>query len=172
MKHSTAAEGIGCYIDFFFLTLTENKHSIERCAEDHRENSLASSTPDELHNQECPDGEKTNGDGRLNGNHASSSDDADMAKGRPMSPTTLALMCDEQDTMFMAASSSNNRLIGQDNCVSSSQLTEVYAEQERIVLAKFRDCLNRLITCGEIKGNALALSGLNGYYLSFIFCIN
>ncbi|KAJ6698823.1 TESMIN/TSO1-RELATED [Salix purpurea] len=82
-------------------------------------------------------------------------DSADMPKGRPMSPGTLALMCDEQDTIFMAAASPNG-LMGY-GCNSSSQLpcrqgmTEAHAEQERIVLTKFRDCLNRLITFGEIK---------------------
>lgn len=89
----------------------------------------------------------------------SNSDGADVPKGRPMSPATLALMCDEQDTMFMSAASPNG-LMG-DRCNTSSQLpngqgmTEVYAEQERIVLTKFRDCLNRLITFGEIKGKSI-----------------
>ena len=85
-----------------------------------------------------------------------SSDGSDMPKGRPMSPGTLALMCDEQDTMFMAAASPNG-IMGH-GCSTYSELpyaqgmTEIYAEQERIVLTKFRDCLNRLITFGEIKG--------------------
>ncbi|WVZ25781.1 hypothetical protein V8G54_004325 [Vigna mungo] len=35
----------------------------------------------------------------------SCSDGADVPKGRPMSPGTLALMCDEQDTMFMTSAS-------------------------------------------------------------------
>lgn len=71
-----------------------------------------------------------------------------------MSPSTLALMCDEGDTMFTSNNSSDGLVVHN----SSSQLpseqgeTETYAEQERIVLTKFRECLNRLITLGEIKG--------------------
>lgn len=72
-----------------------------------------------------------------------------------MSPSTLALMCDEQDTMFTTAASPN-RLEVHYNVSSQLPLepgtTEAYEEQERIVLTKFRDCLNRLITLGEIKG--------------------
>ncbi|KAB5552628.1 hypothetical protein DKX38_009939 [Salix brachista] len=84
---------------------------------------------------------------RSSANHADegapddcSLDGADMPKGRPMSPGTLALMCDEQDTIFMAAASPNG-LMGY-GCNSSSQLpcgqgmTEAHAEQERIVLTK------------------------------------
>lgn len=90
----------------------------------------------------------------------SSSDGADVPKGRPMSPGTLALMCDEVDAMFMASASSDG-LMGHGN--TSSQLpdgqgmTEVFTEQERIVLTKLRDCLNRLITFGEIKGKLISL---------------
>jgi hypothetical protein len=95
----------------------------------------------------------------------SCSDGADVPKGRPMSPGTLALMCDEQDTMFMRASSP----IGPMNhaCNTSSQfpsgqgVTEVYAEQERIVLTQFRDFLNRVITMGEINGNIFLSSSYN-----------
>ncbi|KAM7259780.1 hypothetical protein ACFE04_015521 [Oxalis oulophora] len=85
------------------------------------------------------------------------SDGDDAPKSRSMSPGTLALMCDEQDTMLMSSSSSPLNGLRPHKSRSASQLpsgqdtTEVYAEQERIVLTKFRDCLNRLITCGEIK---------------------
>ncbi|KAL6496568.1 hypothetical protein OROGR_029826 [Orobanche gracilis] len=84
----------------------------------------------------------------------SGSVEAYVSKGRPMSPSTLALMCDEEDTMFTSTASISGLVV--DNSVSShlreeQGLTEAYAEQERIVLTKFRDCLNRLITLGEIK---------------------
>ena len=91
----------------------------------------------------------------------SSSDGADVPKGRPMSPGTLALMCDEQDTFMTAASPMGTMAHG---CNTSSQfpygqgMTEVYAEQERIVLTKFRDFLNRVITMGEINGKLLFCS--------------
>lgn len=86
---------------------------------------------------------------------------SDVSKGRPMSPSTLALMCDEGDTMFTAAASSNGLVDRNNNNVSAELLdeqgvTEAYTEQERIVLTKFRDCLNRLITLGEIKGKFLS----------------
>ncbi|KAK6248549.1 hypothetical protein QUC31_020114 [Theobroma cacao] len=143
-------------------TLADQRSLTEKRAEDQTETSLASSTQDRLQSQKDSDAEKTTADDCSSANQAdkagpedSSSDGADMPKGRPMSPGTLALMCDEQDTMFMAAASPNG-IMGH-GCSTSSQLpygqgmTEIYAEQERIVLTKFRDCLNRLITFGDIK---------------------
>ncbi|KAK8660576.1 hypothetical protein V6N13_051498 [Hibiscus sabdariffa] len=143
-------------------TLSDQRNLTEKRAEDHAETSIASSTQDRLQSQKDSDAEKIMVDDCSSANQAdkagpeeSSSDGADMPKGRPMSPGTLALMCDEQDTMFMATASPH-RSMGH-GCSTSSQLpygqgmTEIYAEQERIVLTKFRDCLNRLITFGEIK---------------------
>lgn len=122
-------------------------------------------TEDRLQSQKESDTQKAVTDDCSTANQAdkispedSNSDGVDGPKGRPMSPGTLALMCDEQDTMFMSAASPNG-LMG-DGCDTSSQLpnghgmTEVYAEQERIVLAKFRGCLNMLITRGELKGKS------------------
>ncbi|KAL8498015.1 hypothetical protein ACS0TY_021383 [Phlomoides rotata] len=87
------------------------------------------------------------------------SDGADLSKGRPMSPSTLALMCDEGDTMFTSNTSSDGLVA--HNALSQLPYeqgeTETYAEQERIVLTKFRECLNRLITLGEIKGKFISL---------------
>ncbi|XP_047313516.1 protein tesmin/TSO1-like CXC 5 isoform X2 [Impatiens glandulifera] len=60
----------------------------------------------------------------------------------PMSPETLALMCDENDKNLVPASSTIPYLEG---------LSEVYAEQERMVLTKFRCCLSRIVTLGEIR---------------------
>lgn len=83
-------------------------------------------------------------------------DGADVSQERPMSPGTLALMCDEKDPMFMAAPSANgltghgyNRSL-QLPC--GEGMTEIYAELEKFVLITFHNCLNRIITCGEIKG--------------------
>ncbi|CAH9131313.1 unnamed protein product [Cuscuta epithymum] len=81
-------------------------------------------------------------------------DAVDVPTQRPMSPGTLALMCDEQNTVFSAGSPNESTSLC---CATSSQMShgkampEVYAEQERIVLTKFRDCLNRLITLGKLK---------------------
>ena len=137
-------------------------------AEDRGESSAAPSAQDRFQIPKESKTEKAVVDNCSSGNnaekispHDSNSDGADVSKGRPMSPGTLALMCDEQDAMFMASSSPKG-LMG-NGCNTSSQLphgqgvSEVYAEQERVVLTKLRDCLNRLITLGEIKGKVLFL---------------
>ncbi|PKA59056.1 Protein tesmin/TSO1-like CXC 5 [Apostasia shenzhenica] len=72
---------------------------------------------------------------------------AGIEKGaRPMSPGTMALMCDEPDTIFLTL----------DNCRSpgfprKENFTEVYAQQERFVLMKLRDSLHDLANCGRMK---------------------
>jgi len=140
---------------------------MEKHAEDQTETSLASSSQDQLPpSQKEGHVEKTVADDCSSANQTdkispddSSSDGADVPKGRPMSPGTLALMCDEQDTMFMTAASPIGPMA--HACNTSSQfpygqgMTEVYAEQERIVLTKFRDFLNRVITMGEINGKLI-----------------
>ena len=66
-----------------------------------------------------------------------------------MSPGTLALMCDEQDTMFEASLNAGMP----PRFPYNQNMSEVYAEQERCVLTEFRDCLHRLVNYGRIKGN-------------------
>ncbi|MCL7033823.1 hypothetical protein MKW94_002104, partial [Papaver nudicaule] len=87
------------------------------------------------------------------------SDGSDLPNGRPMSPGTLALMCDEQDTMFMAAASPNGRLGNGGNTPLPSgygpETTGLYAEQERRVLTAFRDSLQHLVQRGTIKETKL-----------------
>lgn len=144
----------------------DRRNAAEKQAEYQTETSLASATGGRLQSQKESDAQKAVTDDCSTANQTdkmspedSNSDGADGPKVRPMSPGTLALMCDEQDTMFMAAASPNG-LMG-DGCNTSSQLpngqgmTEVYAEQERIVLTKFRGCLNMLITRGELKGKSI-----------------
>ncbi|CAJ1936985.1 unnamed protein product [Sphenostylis stenocarpa] len=155
-------------------TFTEQKNLMDKYAEDQTETSLAFSTQDQLLSQKESNVEKAMADDDcLSANHTdkispdnSCSDGADVPKGRPMSPGTLALMCDEQDTFMTAASPVGSR---PHACNTSIQphdgqgVTEVYAEQERIVLTKFRDFLNRVITMGEInetKCSSLARSDL------------
>ncbi|KAH7658302.1 Lin-54 family protein [Dioscorea alata] len=76
------------------------------------------------------------------------SDSTDMQKGsRPMSPGTLALMCDEQDTMLMTSQNTG----APPRFLYDQSVTEVYAEQERCVLTEFRDCLQKLITRAKVK---------------------
>lgn len=133
-----------------------------------------SSTEDRLQSEKDSEAERAVNDDCSSANQNekvvpdySSSDGADMPKGRPMSPGTLALMCDEQDAMFMSAASPN-RLTGHASSTAAhvpygQGMTEVYAEQERIVLMQFRDCLNKLITFGEIKGKFLTLYYFGNY---------
>lgn len=150
------------------LICADQRNTAEKRAVDQTETSLASTTQDMLQNQKESDVEKAVADDCSSANKDdkagpddSGSDGADVPKGRPMSPDTLALMCDEQDTMFMAAASPSGMGHG---CNTSSQIpygqgmTEVYQEQERIVLSKFRDCLSKLITLGEMKGKSNLLS--------------
>lgn len=75
----------------------------------------------------------------------------DQKSNRPMSPGTLALMCDEQDTIFTA---SQNDVAQQPVAVSQNQ-SELYAEQERVVLTEFRDCLRKFVRCGRMKGTLI-----------------
>ncbi|XP_057768131.1 protein tesmin/TSO1-like CXC 5 isoform X2 [Salvia miltiorrhiza] len=132
----------------------------EKQEEDSRESILVSSTQDQSQSQKHISDERAQAkDPSCESQierakpEESGSDGADVSRGRAMSPSTLALMCDEGDTMFTSVASSS----GLVECNEPSQLpveqglTEAYAEQERIVLTKFRECLNRLITLGEIK---------------------
>ncbi|XP_076885007.1 protein tesmin/TSO1-like CXC 5 [Bidens hawaiensis] len=126
-------------------------------AEDKRESTDASALKDQTQAQKGPDTEKPGGDGGAQVDKTSPDEStSDGSKGRPMSPGTLALMCDEQDTVF-TASTSNGLGLGPNGTDAPSQLpngqvvTETYAAQEKIVLTAFRDCLNKLITFGELK---------------------
>ncbi|KAL5729179.1 hypothetical protein ACHQM5_002161 [Ranunculus cassubicifolius] len=91
------------------------------------------------------------------------SDDLDTQKdesSRPMSPSTLALMCDEQDPMFMSSTSPNGTLDhGNNKTDNKGKGGSVYAEQERLILTGFRDYLRRLVTCGTIKGKQYSALG-------------
>ncbi|KAL6985414.1 hypothetical protein U1Q18_018789 [Sarracenia purpurea var. burkii] len=92
----------------------------------------------------------------------SGSDGTDAQTSRPLSPETLALMCDEQDAMPMTSGSSNAAANCNGNMTNKSSqakiFTELYAEQERIILTKFWNFLSRIITCGSIKGEDLCHS--------------
>ncbi|XP_042004427.1 protein tesmin/TSO1-like CXC 5 isoform X1 [Salvia splendens] len=83
------------------------------------------------------------------------SDGYDIQNGRPLSPGTLALMCDERDAAFMAdnAPSTVAESDTRTNSESASALgpDQLYVEQERLVLTKLRCFLNGLITCGSIE---------------------
>lgn len=86
-------------------------------------------------------------------------DAVDIANyNRPLSPETLALMCDEQDDMIFGNSSANGVACNStlQNMIQKSSnsdgCTDVCREQERLILAKFLDVLRGLVTHGSIKG--------------------
>ncbi|CAN1218760.1 Protein tesmin/TSO1-like CXC 5 [Linum perenne] len=67
----------------------------------------------------------------------------------------IDLMCHEQEVVPKAESLPLEPAVCQhetrEPSTSSPDFSEVYAEQERLVLTGFRDFLTRLITCGSIK---------------------
>lgn len=142
-------------------SLSGKKDTVETPSErDAKETSLTSSA---LNRDKEPDIPKSVVDDRSSVNQSdgmviddSGSDGSDVLKGRPMSPGTLALMCDEQDPMFTEAATPNGTLGNGNN--TAPQLpyeqgkSNIYEEQERVILTGFRDYLRRLVTCGTIKG--------------------
>ncbi|KAL6845527.1 hypothetical protein ACP4OV_025022 [Aristida adscensionis] len=138
--------------------------------EDGTESSLASTNHDREENNQGPSKQASADDRSSEGTHMDKSllEESrpncvdDQKSNRPMSPGTLALMCDEQDTMF---STSQNAVAQQTTAVNQNR-SELYAEQERCVLTEFRDCLRKLVTCGRMKEEkysmAIKLSGHSG----------
>jgi hypothetical protein len=122
--------------------------------EDKKEVSLSSSNHNQQKLSNKVSSEKADvvvDDDRSSGTHVEKNEAAanvppqpETTLKRPLSPGTLALMCDEQDTMFDAPADVASTGVG-------TGVTETYTEQERIVLTKFRDCLNKLITLGDFK---------------------
>ncbi|WOK91487.1 hypothetical protein Cni_G00178 [Canna indica] len=123
--------------------------------DDQVESSLASLNQENYQRQEDPNIQLASVDDGSNGVPVDQVDkedaDFDCEDGqqvrRPMSPGTLALMCDEQDTMFMTAQNPSNSLVSRCNQSTS----EVYAEQEKRVLIEFRDYLRKIVTYGRMK---------------------
>ncbi|KAL9440208.1 hypothetical protein AB3S75_018964 [Citrus x aurantiifolia] len=105
----------------------------------------------EVHNG-IPDDRQSGNQMDVDGTSGSGSDGGDMLNQRPLSPGTRALMCDEEDSAFMQAGPqtglASKSTVQKSNAYAS---TRIYAEQERLILTRFRDFLNRLITCGSIK---------------------
>ena len=86
---------------------------------------------------------------------STSPDDGDTNRSeRPMSPGTLALMCDEKDPLFTAPPSPLGDLGAADEVSTSgsSYAGLLYAEQERAILLEYRDCLRRIISVGKRRG--------------------
>ncbi|KAK8292245.1 hypothetical protein V6Z12_D06G110100 [Gossypium hirsutum] len=106
---------------------------------------------------------ENHGDANRSGDCGANEDS--VQNGKPLSPRTRALMCDEEDTMFMAVGSPDLLTDRSQNITQKSlnghECTEVYAEQESLVLTVFRDFLNQLITRGSIKGKLVVFTNLD-----------
>lgn len=106
--------------------------------------------------QETRDVHQPGCDGHMNKDEADAADIANY--NRPLSPETEALMCDEQDEMLFGSSSANGVACNNtyQNMIQKSFVsggcTDVYGEQERLILTKFLDVLRGLVTHGSIKG--------------------
>lgn len=74
---------------------------------------------------------------------------ADGLKQSAMSPGTLALMCDEQDSVFTGPPSPSGLNTGGLAPQKSSISAHVHAEQEKAILSEFRDCLRRIVSVGN-----------------------
>lgn len=72
-----------------------------------------------------------------------------VRKKRAMSPGTLALMCDEQDTLFTAPSSPSGASYSGGHRPYG---TTLYAEQERVILSEMVECLRKLVAVGKKRG--------------------
>ncbi|XP_024356887.1 protein tesmin/TSO1-like CXC 5 isoform X2 [Physcomitrium patens] len=80
-------------------------------------------------------------------------EDADKPQ-RPMSPGTLALMCDEKEPLFTAPPSPIGGLASEELSTSGSpQIALLHAEQERAILLEFRDCLRRITSVGNRRAS-------------------
>ncbi|KAG0465586.1 hypothetical protein HPP92_019750 [Vanilla planifolia] len=129
--------------------------------EEQTESSLASSSHDKDDTRNEAEHKKASADDCLSGTHAdrmstgeSVSDLVEPQKiVEPMSPGTLALMCDEQDMMFMAS----HEPTPPPNISFNQSKTKVYPEQEKCVLMGFRESLLKLINCGASKEAKFAL---------------
>ncbi|KAJ4951400.1 hypothetical protein NE237_028232 [Protea cynaroides] len=145
-------------------TLADKRDVTNRQAdrEDHMESSLVYSTQEKEDTRKELDDEKVVVDDRTSGNEAnkmhtddSGSDGANIENGRSLSPGTLALMCDEQDTMFTSAPSPNGTMChGRKTSVRwprGQGMSEIYMGQEKLVLTKFRDYLWKITASAQIK---------------------
>ncbi|KAF3540566.1 hypothetical protein F2Q69_00025038 [Brassica cretica] len=79
---------------------------------------------------------------------------------KPMSPATRALMCDDEHVNISGKETSARVRTSQekeDNDTSS----EVYVEQEKLILSSFRDHLIQLLNRGSINGTNFQITNTN-----------
>ncbi|KAL2544858.1 Protein tesmin/TSO1-like CXC 5 [Forsythia ovata] len=82
--------------------------------------------------------------------------DGDFQNERPVSPGTLALLCDEKD-LTLTEVDIPSRILGSNSrpTMNLHGPDHLYAEEERLVLTRFCGFLNDLITRGNIKETEL-----------------
>lgn len=140
------------------MLYSDETNAKEKTRNINRESSLTSSITDLQQSPKEGDAQKAMAD--------------ESSSERPMSPGTLALMCDEHDSVFMnsdsdgfldhdhADNNNNNNQKNHGRLPNGQIITQTYVEQEKTVLTTFRDCLNKLITLGELKGKFLPFKGI------------
>ncbi|MQM04144.1 hypothetical protein Taro_036937 [Colocasia esculenta] len=125
---------------------TTNHAAASRASSNQNRNEHQVVLDGQKRSDDCPSGSCTAklgmGETKLDGSEV-------QQDGRPTSPGTLSLMCDEKDTIFMASPSQN---AGASSRTSASRsMSDVYMEQERCILTEFRDCLRNLVMYGGQK---------------------
>ncbi|KAH7301993.1 hypothetical protein KP509_23G051600 [Ceratopteris richardii] len=130
---------------------TSEGTSAENCSSVILKESLAFST----RAQEAKNSEEI-GEKRLTTDTSSANIDCDGSdagvdgpKQSAMSPGTLALMCDEQDSVFTGPPSPSGPSVAGSSIQDSSILAHIHAEQEKAILSEFRDCLMRIVSVGN-----------------------
>lgn len=141
--------------------IADERNACEKQVESCNKGVFASSAQDQPENQKDAGTEKGADDrSDMNLNDIisparSTSDGAHLSREQSMSPGTMELMCDEQDSMFGATPACNGSMFhgssADSKVLPGQHLSKTYAEQEKFILTTFRDCLKRLITLGEIK---------------------
>ena len=90
----------------------------------------------------------------------SGSTDTDQQNGKPVSHGTVELMCDEQASLF-------NHNTTPDMILDYGCNADVHAQQERLVLRHFCDCLMKLICRGKAKGKECTSFKTSGRFIYF-----
>lgn len=96
-----------------------------------------------------------------NGTTGSGSNGGDLQNNRPLSPGTLALMCDEKNMIMEPNLRTGAMIYSEDRTPKSfdgHDCAELYAIQQNLIMRRFSDFLCRIITRGSIKGKFLHLT--------------
>ncbi|CAN1120111.1 Protein tesmin/TSO1-like CXC 5 [Linum perenne] len=120
-------------------TLEEQRTEEEKQLEAQRKGSISSSSQERLQNQKGSDADKREGDDDCSSanaidNDGSTSEGGDP-KSQPMSPGTLALMCDEKDTLFMAPGTSSSGLTGNGGKTKCSSLARIESMDQKYLIS-------------------------------------